>query len=177
MEVSNLEKSKGGNGVSVQVLTAEQKKELYEKSINTINEKLKTLEEGNIVPRMATISAVLKDLMPHYLWCGFYFAEEGEMVIGPYQGSCACPNIKYSGVCGNSALKKGAVIVPNVHDFPGHIVCDERSKSEIVVPLLDNAERVIAVFDVDSHIENAFDAIDKKYLEQIMPILLKGESS
>ena len=97
------------------------------------------------------------------------------MVIGPYQGTSACPNIAYSGVCGNSAKKKKTVIVPDVRKFPGHIVCDVRSKSEIVVPLLDKKGRLIAVFDVDSTYHNAFDEIDKKYLEKIMPILLDGE--
>ena len=72
------------------------------------------------------------------------------MIIGPYQGTAACPNIAYSGVCGASAKKKETLVVPDVHKFPGHIPCDERSNSEIVVPLFDKQGRVIAVFDVDS---------------------------
>ncbi len=124
---------------------------------------------------MATVVAVLKNTMPHYFWCGFYFAEEKELVVGPYQGSSACPNIAYSGVCGRCAKKKETVIVPNVHEFPGHIPCDERSNAEISVPLLDKQKRTIAVFDVDSAEFNAFDVIDRKYLEKIMPILLEGE--
>ena len=157
------------------VLSEQQKEELYKKAMKEIESELSTLEKGIIIPRMATVVAVLRNTLPHFFWCGFYFAEENEMIIGPYQGTLACPNIAYSGVCGNSAKKKETVIVPDVHKFPGHIVCDEKSKSEIVVPLLDKKGRLIAVFDVDSAYHNAFDEIDKKYLEKIMPILLDGE--
>src|SRR3989338_9898251 len=111
------------------VLSVQQKEELYKKAIKEIETRILTLEKGIIVPRMATIVAVLYEKMPHYLWCGFYFAEEKEMVIGPYQGTVACPNIGYSGVCGTSAKKKKTLIVPDVHEFKGHIVCDERSNS------------------------------------------------
>ena len=151
------------------------KEELYKEALNRIKEELKTLEKGMIVPRMATIAAVLNEKMPHYKWCGFYFAEEKEMVIGPYQGTYACPNIPYTGVCGTSAIKKETVIVPDVHKFPGHIVCDEHSNSEIVVPLIDKRGMVIAVFDVDSNDLDAFDETDKNNLEKLMPILLEGE--
>jgi L-methionine (R)-S-oxide reductase len=153
------------------------KQKLYEKAIAEIEERLSTLEKGIIVPRMATVSAVLKDVMPHYLWCGFYFAEEKEMIAGPYQGTVACPNIPYSGVCGTSAKKKETLIVPNVHEFPGHVVCDVRANSEIVIPILDDKGRLIAVLDVDSSEHSAFDEVDQKYLEKMMPILLDGEIS
>ena len=159
------------------MLNKQKKEELYKKAINSINLQLSTLEKGIIVPRMATIAAVLHETMPHFLWCGFYFAEEKEMVVGPYQGSTACPNIPYTGVCGHSAKKRVTVIVPDVHKFPGHIVCDERSNSEIVVPLIDKKGRLIAVFDVDSSSHGAFDETDKKHLEKLMPILLEGEFS
>ena len=149
------------------------KRDLYERAIVEIKDRVKDVD--SVVPRMATIVAILKSTMPHYFWSGFYFAEENEMIIGPYQGSCACPNISYTGVCGTSARRKETVIVPDVHKFPGHIACDERSKSEIVVPLFDEKGRVIAVFDVDSSELNAFDEIDKEYLEKIMPILLERE--
>ncbi len=150
------------------------KSELYEMAIAEIKERIKDVD--SVVPRMATMASVLKDIMPHYSWCGFYFAEENEMIIGPYQGSTACPNIGYSGVCGTSARKKETVIVPDVHKFPGHIACDERSNSEIVSPLLDSQGRIIAVFDVDSTALNAFDEIDRKYLEELLPILLEKEA-
>jgi L-methionine (R)-S-oxide reductase len=151
------------------------KEELYKKAKEEINTRIATLEKGNIVPRMATIVAVLKNTMPHYFWCGFYFAEEKEMIAGPYQGPSACPNIGYQGVCGASAKKKETVVVPDVHSFPGHIACDARSNSEIVVPLVDGKGRIIAVFDVDSDKKDAFDEVDRKHLEEIMPLLLDGE--
>ena len=149
------------------------KKILYNNAISEIKERVKDVD--SVVPRMATVVAVLKNILPHYFWCGFYFAEEHEMIIGPYQGTAACPNIAYSGVCGASAKKKETLVVPDVHKFPGHIPCDERSNSEIVVPLFDKQGRVIAVFDVDSTFFNAFDEIDREYLEKIMPILLEKE--
>src|SRR3989344_5891478 len=124
---------------------------------------------------MATMAAVLKNKMFHYFWCGFYFCEEKELVIGPYQGNSACPNIAYTGVCGTSANKKETIIVPDVHKFPGHIVCNPASKSEIVVPLLDSEGRVIAVFDVDSAEKNAFDETDRKFIEELMSLLLEED--
>lgn len=157
------------------VPSAKEKAQLYERAIEEINHHMVTLEKGVIVPRMATVAAVLKDKMPHYFWCGFYFCEENEMIIGPYEGTPACPNISYAGVCGASAKKKKPVVVPNVHEFPGHIACDLRSNSEIVVPLIDKRGMTIAVFDVDSTHLSAFDDTDRKYLEKIMPILLEGE--
>jgi len=155
------------------VPSSELKKALYEQSIVEIKERVKNVD--SIIPRMATVASVLKNVMPHYSWCGFYFAEENEMIIGPYQGNTACPNISYSGVCGASAKRKETVIVPDVHKFPGHIACDERSESEIVVPLTDSGGRVIAVFDADSFHLSAFDELDKEYLESILPILLEKE--
>ena len=150
------------------------KKKLYKNALKEIKERVKDVD--SIVSRMATIVSVLRNGMPHYFWCGFYFAEEGEMVIGPYQGSTACPNISYDGVCGASAKKKDALIVPNVNDFPGHIICDARSKSEIVVPLFGENGMVIAVLDVDSTELDAFDEVDKDFLEKhIMPILLDSK--
>jgi len=165
----------GQDASVVDVPDEAKKKELYEGALKEIKERVKGVD--NIVSRMATVASVLKNSMPHYFWCGFYFAEEGEMVIGPYQGSTACPNISYDGVCGSSAKKKESVVVKNVHEFPGHIACDERSNSEIVVPLLDSRGMVIAVFDVDSSELDAFDDIDEEFLQKrIMPLLLERES-
>lgn len=149
------------------------KEELYKKAAKEIRERLATLENGIIIPRMATVAAVMKQFMPHYLWCGFYFAEEKEMVAGPYQGTIACPNIPYSGVCGTAAKNEETLIVPNVHEFKGHVVCDERSNAEIVVPIRDKNGMVIAVFDVDSAEVGAFNEVDKKHLEELMPFLLE----
>ena len=144
---------------------------LYKKAIREIKENIKKAD--SLVPRMATVAAVLKDNLPYYLWCGFYFAEEDEMVVGPYQGTTACPTISYNGVCGASAKKRQTIIVPDVHKFPGHIVCDERSNSEIVVPIVDKEKRLLGVLDVDSSKFNAFDKTDEMYLKKIIEILLE----
>jgi GAF domain-containing protein len=147
------------------------KDSLYQAAVAEIKERLE--RTVGVIPRMATVAAVLKNTMPHYFWCGFYFAEEDELVIGPYQGTSACANIAYTGVCGTAAKREETVIVPDVHQFPGHIPCDDASKSEIVVPVKDDEGRVIAVFDVDATTLKAFDETDKKYLEEIMPIVLE----
>lgn len=162
-------------GKEMRVPTREEKESLYKEVIEEIEGHLGELEEGIIVPRMATVVAALMHKMPHYFWCGFYFAEEKEMIIGPYQGTCACPNIPYTGVCGTAAKRKDTLIVPDVHKFKGHIACDARSNSEIVVPIKDKRGMVIGVLDVDSAELNAFDDIDRKYLEELMGIVLKGE--
>jgi GAF domain-containing protein len=170
-----MEKMEVQLGRETRVPTPEEKEQLYKEVISEISNHLSNLEKGIIVPRMATVVAALMHKMPHFFWCGFYFAEENEMIIGPYQGTCACPNIPYSGVCGTAAKKEETLIVPNVHKFKGHIACDARSNSEIVVPIKDKRGMVIGVLDVDSTHLNAFDEVDKKYLEQIIPTLLDGE--
>jgi len=152
-------------------MNAQQKETLYTQALKEIKERLH--HTAGIIPRMATVAAVLKNTLPYFFWCGFYFAEEDELVIGPYQGTSACANIAYSGVCGTAARREETVVVPDVHKFPGHIVCDEMSKSEIVVPVKDEEGRVIAVFDVDASDVNAFDQTDKRFLEQIIPIVLE----
>jgi L-methionine (R)-S-oxide reductase len=158
---------------AVKMITKEEKERLYKKAIDEINDRLKNLESGIIVPRMATVCSVLKYTMPHFFWCGFYFAEEGELVIGPYQGTAACANIEYAGVCGTSARKKESIIVPDVEKFPGHIQCDPESKSEIVIPLIDKGSRVIAILDIDASEYDAFDETDEKYLKSLVPIILE----
>lgn len=90
-----------------------------------------------------------------------------ELVLGPFQGPIACTRIPYGkGVCGTAWQQNKTLIVPNVHEFPGHIACSSASKSEIVVPIRHNGE-VIAVLDIDSADYNTFDRIDQTYLEQI----------
>ena len=162
-------------GIQVEVkLDSKTKIRLYNDALDEIKERVKDVD--SLVSRMATVASVLRTHLPYYFWCGFYFAEEENMVVGPYQGSTACANIGYEGCCGTAARNKETLIVPNVHQFPGHIPCDERSNSEIVVPLIDEHNIVIAVLDVDSTILNAFDEVDKDFLEKnIMPILLDSE--
>ncbi len=128
--------------------------------------------EPNRTARMATVSAMLADAFPAFFWTGFYVVDPdtaGELVVGPYQGTLGCLRIAFGrGVCGTAARDLKTQIVEDVHAFPGHIACDSRSVSEIVVPVLDAAGQLIAVFDVDATEKAAFDAIDAVALERLM---------
>ena len=122
------------------------------------------------VAGMATISALLHQGFGH-LWTGFYrVAEPGALLrVGPYQGSVGCLEIAFGrGVCGTAADERRTVIVDDVHAFPGHITCDARSRSEIVVPVFDARDELIAVLDIDSEWPAAFDDIDRAGLERLM---------
>ena len=122
------------------------------------------------VTAMATIAALLHHAFGH-LWTGFYrVVEPGQLLrVGPYQGSLGCVDIAFGrGVCGDAAAGGKTVIVPDVDKYPGHITCDARSKSEIVVPVFGKQGDLIAVLDVDSDRLNAFDAEDARGLEQIV---------
>jgi L-methionine (R)-S-oxide reductase len=128
--------------------------------------------EPNRTARMATVSAMLADAFPVFFWTGFYVVDPdkaGELVVGPYQGTLGCLRIAFGrGVCGTAARDLETQIVEDVHAFPGHIACDSRSVSEIVVPVRDAAGQLIAVFDVDATEKAAFDAIDAMALERLM---------
>ncbi|MFZ5668999.1 MAG: GAF domain-containing protein [Pseudomonadota bacterium] len=128
--------------------------------------------EPDRVARMATVAAMLAASFDHYFWTGFYVvdpARPGELVVGPYQGTLGCLRIPFGrGVCGAAAASGLAQRVDDVHAFPGHIACDSRSRSEIVVPVFDRAGALIAVFDVDSDRPAAFDATDARWLETIL---------
>jgi L-methionine (R)-S-oxide reductase len=128
--------------------------------------------EPDRVARMATVSAMLKQAFDHFFWAGFYVVdpENAEaLVVGPYQGTLGCLRIAFGrGVCGAAALSRRTQIVEDVHAFPGHIACDSRALSEIVVPVLDGFGRLIAVFDVDAVELAAFDRTDADGLERIL---------
>lgn len=128
--------------------------------------------ESNRVARMATVASMLANSFPHYFWTGFYVVDEtkgDELVIGPYQGTLGCMRIAFGrGVCGAAAATRQTQVVEDVHAFPGHIACDSRSASEIVVPVIDGRGELIAVFDVDSDRPAAFDAVDREWLERIL---------
>lgn len=122
------------------------------------------------VAAMATISALVHHGLGH-LWTGFYrVAEPGRLLrVGPYQGTLGCLEIAFGkGVCGSAAAQRRTLIVDDVATFPGHISCDSRSKSEIVVPVFDNAEQLIAVLDIDSAQPAAFTEEDRLGLETMM---------
>jgi GAF domain-containing protein len=139
-----------------------------------IYEQLRELIEGkspSLIAAMATICAVLHHKMSHHFWTGFYFVNgEDELHIGPYQGSVACQVLQGRGVCLHCAQTKQPVVVPDVHQFPGHIACDARSQSEIVLPVMKGDE-VIAVLDVDSEKLAQFDKDDVEPLAKILSLL------
>lgn len=128
--------------------------------------------EPNRTARMATVASMLADAFPVFFWTGFYVVDEAkknELVVGPYQGTLGCLRIAFGrGVCGTAAATRTTQIVDDVHAFPGHIACDSRSASEIVVPVFDASGALIAVFDVDATVPSAFDASDAYALERLM---------
>ena len=122
------------------------------------------------IAAMATMSALIHHAFGH-LWTGFYrVVTPGTLLrVGPYQGTLGCLDIQIGrGVCGTAAAERRTVLVPDVSAFPGHITCDARSRSEIVVPVLDRSGELLAVLDVDSTEPAAFDAADQAGLEQIV---------
>ncbi|HST91961.1 MAG TPA: GAF domain-containing protein, partial [Brevundimonas sp.] len=128
--------------------------------------------EPNRVARMSTVASMLADAFPSFFWTGFYVVDPDkpdELVVGPYQGTLGCLRIAFGrGVCGTAARDRATQIVADVHAFPGHIACDSRSASEIVVPVFGPAGELIAVFDVDATETSAFDAVDAEALERLM---------
>ncbi len=121
---------------------------------------------------MVTLLAVLHHKMDYFFWTGFYLLQDGKLQVGPYQGSLACINLATdSGVCWAAINSKKTVIVEDVEAFPGHIACDSRSKSEVVVPLKNQNNEIIGVLDVDSSELNSFDEIDVLWLEKIVGLV------
>jgi len=125
------------------------------------------------VARMASAAAVLHHKQPHFFWTGFYLLHEGQLLVGPYQGPVACPVLQGpEGVCWAGVLKRSSLIVPDVEEFSGHVACDSRSRSEIVVPLRDPDGNVIGVLDVDSDQPDAFSGVDQAGLERIVALIM-----
>ena len=125
------------------------------------------------VARMATIAAVLSHKFDYFFWCGFYFLHHDKMIVGPYQGPVACQVLQGMGVCLAAVEQNKSIVVPDVHKFPGHIACDSRSNSEIVIPVRDLEGNILAVLDVDSASLNSFDETDRTYLETITALIYK----
>lgn len=149
-------------------ITCGDKKNQYESLIPQI----KALTEGepDLIANLANIAAALKEQFG-WLWVGFYLVKNNELVLGPFQGPIACTRIRYGkGVCGTSWKNAATLIVPDVEKFPGHIACSSLSKSEIVVPLINNGD-VLGVLDIDSAAYDQFDETDKMYLEQIVALV------
>ncbi|MPM80807.1 Free methionine-R-sulfoxide reductase [bioreactor metagenome] len=131
-----------------------------------------TAKSPSAVSAMATVAAVLFNKLPHFSWCGFYYLCDGELIAGPYQGPVACQVLrKHTGVCWAAIDRNQSMLVPDVEKFPGHIACDSRTKSEVVIPVHDVNGNVVAVLDVDSHSLNAFDEEDLAGLQTIVKLI------
>lgn len=133
--------------------------------------------ETSMTARYASAACLLAEAFrPRFYWTGFYVVDPlkpSELVVGPYQGTLGCLRIPFGkGVCGVAAQRQATILVPNVHEFEGHIACDSATNSEIVVPVFDADERLAAVLDVDSAQPDAFDQIDREGLEAICAGLL-----
>jgi L-methionine (R)-S-oxide reductase len=122
--------------------------------------------------RMATIVALLCHKFDQFFWCGFYRLVQGELIVGPYQGPLACQVLtRDRGVCWAGINREATILVPDVRQFPGHIACDSRSLSEIVVPYRDGRGNIAGVLDIDSDRLAQFDAVDARQLELIVAML------
>jgi len=144
--------------------------EQYQRIFTQLGELLNKTQ--NKTAKMATVAALLFHKMPHFFWVGFYILLEGDLTVGPYQGPLACQILKKNkGVCWSCVLEKKTMVVPDVHKFPGHIPCDSRSNSEIVVPLYSPEREIWAVLDVDSTDLDAFSGTDRIWLEKIAALI------
>ncbi|MGA0097584.1 MAG: GAF domain-containing protein [Bacilli bacterium] len=120
----------------------------------------------------ANVAALIKQTLTEVSWVGFYLFDGSALYLGPFQGKVACVDITLDrGVCGKAARDRQTVIVSNVHEFSGHIPCDEGSNSEIVVPIIKD-QRLIGVLDLDSYTYGRFDETDQRQLEALMQMLL-----
>ena len=139
-----------------------------------LNQKLISLIDGvpYRISNLANASALLWQELPDINWAGFYLLEDEQLILGPFQGKPACTVIAFGkGVCGRAASTRKTQLVPDVHAFPGHIACDASSRSEIVIPLLNNNGELFGVLDIDSPYLNRFTDEDREGLEQIAACL------
>lgn len=142
------------------------------KTYQTLLPQIESLVAGetDAIANMANVAAVIHETFGFW-WTGFYRVEDRQLVLGPFQGPIACTRIPYGrGVCGTAWQRAETVVVPNVHEFPGHIACSSASNSEIVVPILHDGQ-VTAVLDIDSTDFGTFDETDQRFLEQIAKML------
>lgn len=140
-----------------------------EEKYATLLPQLKSLieAEDDVIANMANVAACIMETF-HFWWVGFYRVIDNTLVLGPFQGPLACTRIKRGkGVCGTAWDKAQTIVVKDVEQFPGHIACSSASRSEIVVPIFDRDNNVVAVLDIDSEYLNTFDSTDKKWLEEV----------
>ena len=150
----------------------EQREDYYQLLLEQVRSLLE--DETNLIANLANAAALLYHSLEEINWAGFYLYEQGELIVGPFQGKPACVHIALGkGVCGTAAQQQQTVRVANVHQFAGHIACDSASNAEIVIPLLKDGQ-LLGVLDIDSPRENRFDALDQKYLEAFAQIAIKA---
>ena len=160
------------NSLPGKVVPSAGKAELYAQLLS----QLAALVEGerDFIANAANCAALLFQWLPDINWAGFYLLKGSDLVLGPFQGKPACVRIGPGrGVCGAAASRRQTVIVPDVHDFPGHIACDFASRSEIVIPLIAG-DRLIGVLDIDSPQTSRFDEADAAGLQLLAAALLAG---
>lgn len=150
--------------------------EAKEKDYDLLLLQQKALSEGetDLISTLANSSALLNDFLPETVFAGYYLYKNGELILGPFQGKVSCVHIAMGkGVCGESAEKEVTMIVDDVKTHKNYIACDSTARSEIVVPMLKNGQ-LVGVLDVDSSVIKGYDAIDKKYLEKYVDILMSA---
>lgn len=156
------------------MFSVESYKGTREENYQLLIKQLSALLEGetNSIANLSNASALLNQFLERTNWVGFYLMEEGELVLGPFQGLPACVRIPLGkGVCGTAAEQMETFRVEDVHQFPGHIACDAASQSEIVIPLVKEG-KLLGVLDIDSPEKNRFDELDQKYLEDFSEVLV-----
>jgi len=148
-------------------------KEKRDKYIASIREiEVRFAKGGMLTADIGNMLAVLQKRFNHF-WIGVYIIQDDQLVLGPFQGPPACVFLSLdTGVCAACIREDKSIVVPDVHDFPGHVACDPRSKSEIVLPLYDSRGEIRAVLDIDSDEMNAFDDTDREFLERIARLLV-----
>lgn len=157
--------------VNFDKITQLSKQERYSIVLNQAEALMK--DENNLIANLSNIVSLLKYSFDYYLWVGFYLYDEEKqnLVLGPFQGRIACTRIEIGkGVCGTAFKNRETLVIDDVNKFPGHIFCDSSSKSEIVVPVFRN-DKIVGVLDVDSAVYSSFDAVDRKYLNELSLII------
>ncbi len=148
---------------------ARPKAQLYDELVTALEAMIE--DEPDALANLANAAALLHQSLPGINWAGFYLMRQSQLVLGPFQGAPACVRIPIGhGVCGTAAARRETIVVPDVNAFPGHIACDPRSRSEIVVPLMD-AREVWGVIDVDAPTTGRFDEEDRRGLEAFAAVL------
>lgn len=131
--------------------------------------------ERRLIPNLANLSALLWERLETINWVGFYLMEEGKLLLGPFKGKPACIHIPLGkGVCGTAAAERKTLLVPEVHEFSGHIACDSASRSELVVPLLEPSKKVLGVLDIDSPLPSRFTEEDARAMEKLADLIVSA---